>query len=159
MPDGMRALGVDAPIVGYLTNATLVADGATISVDGFEGTPILEQEIAVRIGDDGAIAACAPALEITDLGDPKIGVERVLAGNIFHRAVILGEFTTDLTAVTEEIAAMVRHVGATLEAAGESLQPGDVVITGFFAADPVRGGDEKTIDFGALGTLSARFDA
>ncbi|HEX6390664.1 MAG TPA: glutathione S-transferase C-terminal domain-containing protein [Solirubrobacteraceae bacterium] len=43
-PQAMEALGIDAPIVGYLTNATLVQDGATISVDGFEGTPVLEQD-------------------------------------------------------------------------------------------------------------------
>jgi 2-keto-4-pentenoate hydratase len=158
-PQAMEALGIDAPIVGYLTNATLVPDGATISVDGFEGTPILETEIAVRIGDDGTIAACAAALEITDLGDPKIGVERVLAGNVFHHAVILGEFSDDVSRLPEEIPGMVRHVAATLQDAGESLQPGDVIITGAMKMEPVTGGDAKTVDFGALGSLTARFDA
>jgi 2-keto-4-pentenoate hydratase len=158
-PQAMEALGVDAPIVGYLTNATLLRDGATIAVDGFAGTPILESEIAVRIGADGTAAACAAALEVTDLGDPKIGVERVLAGNVFHRAVILGEFTDDLSAVSDEIRATVRHVAATLQQAGESLQPGDVIITGAMKLEPVKGGDAKTVDFGALGTLSVSFDA
>jgi 2-keto-4-pentenoate hydratase len=158
-PAAMEVLGVDAPIVGYLTNATLLQDGATISLDCFAGTAILETEIAVRIGDDEAIAAWAGALEVTDLGDPKIGVERVLAGNVFHRAVILGEFTEDVGSLPGEIAGTVRHVAATLHEAGESLQPGDVIITGAMAVEPVEGGDAKTVDFGALGTLSVRFDA
>jgi 2-keto-4-pentenoate hydratase len=158
-PAAMQALGIDAPIVGYLTNATLVPDGATISLDGFEGTPILESEIAVRIGGDAMAVACAAALEVTDLGDPRIGVERVLAGNVFHRAVILGEFGDDVSGLPAEIHDTVAHVAATLQEAGESLRLGDVVITGAMTAVPVKGGEEKTVDFGALGTLRARFDA
>ncbi len=158
-PPAMEALGIDAPIVGYLTNATLLPDGATVSVDGFTGTPILETEIAARIGEDGEIAGCAAALEIVDLGDPRIGVERVLAGNVFHHAVILGEFTDDLGALPEDTPATVRHVGAMLEQAGERLQPGDVVITGAMTVAPVKAGDAQTIDFGALGSLSVSFDA
>jgi 2-oxo-3-hexenedioate decarboxylase len=158
-PAGMQVLGIDAPIVGYLTDGTLLPDGATVSVDGFTGAPMLEQEIAVRIGEDGAIVACAAALEVVDLGDPRVGVEKVLAANVFHHAVILGEFTDDLGALTEEIRAIVRHIAGLLGAAGEALQAGDVVITGAMTVEPVKAGDVETVDFGALGTLSVRFDA
>jgi len=158
-PAAMQALETDAPLVGYLTDATLIRGGATVSLDGFTGTPMLESEIAVRIGEDGTIEAHAAALEVADLGDPRVGVERVLAGNIFHRAVLLGEFTDDAETLPEGAPGVVRHVAATLEEAGESLQPGDVIITGAFAVEPVKGGDAHTVDFGPLGSLSVRFDA
>ncbi len=156
-PAAQEALGLDGPIVGYLTNTTLLPDGATVSLDGFTGTPLVEKEIAVRIGDDGAITAQAAALEVVDLGDPRIGVERVLAGNIFHHGVILGEFTQDLSDLSEDARSMVDRVADLLEHAGERLQAGDVVITGALVIEPAA--DEVSFDYGALGSLSVRFDA
>jgi 2-keto-4-pentenoate hydratase len=156
-PQAMALIGVDAPIVGYLTDATLVADGGVVAVGGYSGSPLLESEVAVRIGDDGTIAGQAAALEVVDLGDPGVGVERILAGNIFHRAVILGEFQD--SAPADEIAAMARHVAAVLARAGEELRAGDVIITGAFSVEPVAAGDVRTVDFGLLGELSVEFGA
>src|SRR5207247_3113489 len=60
-----------------------------------------EPEIAVHMGKDlpggtdraatiSAIAALGPAIELADLNPPPDDVEVTLAGNIFHRYVILG---------------------------------------------------------------------
>ena len=47
--------------------------------------------MAVEIGADGrSIAALLPALEVADPPDLSWDVERILAGNIFHRAVAFG---------------------------------------------------------------------
>jgi 2-oxo-3-hexenedioate decarboxylase len=129
---GMQALGIDAPLVGFMTSATLVADGATIDLDGW-GNPLLESEIAVRMGADvpgdatradaaAAVDALAPAIELTDVDVAlvKRGVEDVLAHGIFHRAVVLGSWDTSRAGV--------RLDGIALDVVGSAA---DVV-----AADP-----------------------
>ena len=159
-PAAMSRLGIESPIVGYLTDASLVADGGAVAIGAFDGTPILESEIAVRVDEAGEIVAQAAALEVVDLGDTTIGVERVLAGNIFHRAVMLGEFHETVSPKTgppDDVIDMVIHVRTVLQSVGEDLWPGDVVITGAFALEPVAVGDAKTVDFGALGRLSVAF--
>ena len=97
----MRKLGTSAPLVGFLTDRTLLPDGATCGV-GDWSKPTLEPEIAVRLGRDvepgsdhdttaAAVDALAPAIELVDLG-PGDDIEAILSGNIFHRAVLLGSF-------------------------------------------------------------------
>lgn len=65
-------------MAGFLTSATLVADGWRTSLDGWT-TPTFEPELAVRIDRDvaaeatvdavrAAIGAVAPAIELVDLG-------------------------------------------------------------------------------------------
>src|SRR5438067_3521539 len=54
---------------------------------------------AGRAATVAAIAALGPAIELADLNPPPDDVEVVLAGNIFHRRVILGrseEHTSEL---------------------------------------------------------------
>jgi 2-keto-4-pentenoate hydratase len=95
----MAKVGTDAPLVGFLTDATLVPAGQAVAIDGW-GAPTLEPEVAVRLGVDvpagagrddvlAAIDAVGPAIELIDLGPPD-DVEAVLGGNIFHRNVLLG---------------------------------------------------------------------
>lgn len=191
---GQQALGIDGPLVGFLTDATLLADGATVSVDGWRA-PVLEPEIAVRLGRDvpggatrdeaaAAVDALAPAIELADTGDRPLAVEEVLAGNVFHRAVLLGAWDearagidlagvaldlsgtgTDVSGadpqgVGGDIGELVRHVAATLAAAGEGLRAGDVVITGAIVPPvPVSGGEDVTVTLSGLGTLSVRLIA
>ena len=126
---GMQALGIDAPLVGFMTSATLVADGATIDLDGW-GNPLLESEIAVRMGADvggdatraqaaAAVDALAPAIELTDLDVEiaKRGVEEVLAHGIFHRAVVLGEWDASRAGL--------RLDGIALDVAGSAADASD----------------------------------
>src|SRR5206468_11829026 len=79
---------------------SLVANGATVSLAGWT-KPVAEPEVAVQMGKDlpagadraaasAAIAGVGPAIELADLNPPPDDVEVTLAGNIFHRHVILG---------------------------------------------------------------------
>jgi len=101
----MRAASIDAPLTGFLTNASLASGLTTtdgLSIDDWRNARF-EPEVAVRVGADvpagsdratvqAAIAAAAPALEIVDIGDAS-DIEQVLADNVFHRAFLLGPFS------------------------------------------------------------------
>jgi 2-keto-4-pentenoate hydratase len=191
---GQEALGIDAPLVGFLTDATLLRDGATVSVDGW-AAPVLEAEIAVRMGRDvpgdatreeaaAAVDALAPAIELADTGDRPMAVEEVLAGNVFHRAVLLGRWdetraglrldgiTLDVEGgsadvhgaephgLSGDLPELVRHVAATLAEVGETLAAGDVVITGAIVPPaPVEAGQEIAVRLSGLGGLGVRITA
>src|SRR5436309_8952455 len=99
-PLAMERLRIKAPLVGFMMQKSLVPNGATVSLAGWH-KPVAEPEIAVHIGKDlpgggdraatiAAIAALGPAIELADLNPPPDDVEVTLAGNIFHRHVILG---------------------------------------------------------------------
>jgi 2-keto-4-pentenoate hydratase len=96
----MEKLGIDAPLVGFLTGAGLVESGSTVSLAGWT-KPVAEPEVAVYIGKDvpegasdeiakAAIAGLATAIELADLNPPPAQIEAILGGNIFNRHVILG---------------------------------------------------------------------
>ena len=96
----MERLGITMPAVGYMMEKSVVPDGGTVSVAGWK-QPVAEPEIAVYMATDlasgagrdatiAAIGALGPAIELADLAAPPTDVEVVLAGNIFHRNVILG---------------------------------------------------------------------
>lgn len=101
-----ETLAIDAPLVGFLTDrSVLPADGSAPPIDlGGWTRAIAEAEIAVRIGSDlpsdvseaevlSAVVAVAPAIELADIDIPPSAdaVSAILAGSIFHRAVMLGE--------------------------------------------------------------------
>ena len=99
-PAARERLGTKAPLVGYLTDATLVASGAKISVTNWV-KPCVEPEIAVYFGRDvpggsagetvrAAISAVGPAFELVDLGNPTTDIEAILARNISHKSFALG---------------------------------------------------------------------
>lgn len=99
-PQVRELLGLDAPLVGFLTSRALVDPGAPYSIAGWR-KPALEAEIAVHMGRDlgagadreatkAAIAGLGPAIELADLDRPLDDLEAVLAENIFQRGVILG---------------------------------------------------------------------
>jgi 2-keto-4-pentenoate hydratase len=127
----------------------------------------IEPEIAVYMGSDvvggadrtairTAIAALGPALEIADLSfPPSDGPEKILAGNIYHKGVVLGvrdelragaelrglaatvcrdgsevEVPDDLESNTGALVDIVAIVADTLAEAGERLSAGDVIIAG-----------------------------
>ena len=82
--------GLSEAVVGYMTDTGVSADGATVSLAGW-GAPAVEVEVAIRVGDEGAVAGLAPALELVDLDISFDDIEPVLAGNICHRGVIFGD--------------------------------------------------------------------
>jgi 2-keto-4-pentenoate hydratase len=96
----LEKLGIQAPLIGFLTDQALVASGSTISLADWH-KPVAEPEIAVHIGKDlrggadratvmAAIAGLGPAIELADVDRPPDDVEAILAGNIYQRGIILG---------------------------------------------------------------------
>ncbi|MDP2778205.1 MAG: hypothetical protein Q8O48_11235 [Anaerolineales bacterium] len=99
-PAVLERLRLDAPLIGFLTDKTLLHSNATISIAGWT-KPAMEPEIAVYMGEDlteasvrertpAAIASLGPAIELADVHFPPDDVESILAGNIYNRHIILG---------------------------------------------------------------------
>jgi 2-keto-4-pentenoate hydratase len=85
----MSKLGTAGPVVGFLTDATLIVPGGECAVDGWTA-PKLEPEIAIHLGPGGkGVAGISPAIELADADRPPTEIEAVLAGDIYHRAVVL----------------------------------------------------------------------
>jgi 2-keto-4-pentenoate hydratase len=128
-----------------------------------------------------ALAGLGVAIELVDL-DPDAGdPEAILAGNVFQRHVLLGPVqasarhtrdvhlrvavdgeqvvdTGDVIAATGDVLDAVASVAATLDAAGERLRAGDVVIAGSIVpALAVEPGQEVEVSLPPLGELAVRF--
>jgi 2-keto-4-pentenoate hydratase len=99
-PDAIKRLRTDAPLIGFLTDASVVDSGASVSLRGW-AAPVVEPEIAAHMAAElppqadrasarRAIAALGPAFELADVDPPPAEVEAILAGNIFQRRVVLG---------------------------------------------------------------------
>ena len=190
----MERLGITMPVVGYMMERSVVPDGSTVSVAGWK-QPVAEPEIAVTMAADlaggasreatvAAIGALGPAIELADLPGPPSDVEAVLAGNIFHRNVILGTpdkaragvkldglaglvfrrgaqvaRQEDLQANIGNIVDIVAHVAGTLAAYGEKLRAGDVIITGSIVPPPLIEKDETEFGYtlAPMEQLSVKF--
>src|SRR5437588_10976485 len=162
-PPAMERLKIKAPLVGFMMQKSLIPNASTISLAGWT-KPVVEPEIAVHMGKDlpgaadraatvAAIAALGPAIELADLNPPPDDVEVTLAGNVFHRHVILGPPDSsragakleglvghvfrrgalaakqeNVEALIGEMIGIVQHVAGTLAAYGETLGAGDVII-------------------------------
>jgi 2-oxo-3-hexenedioate decarboxylase len=176
----MQKLGIDAPLVGHLLESGRLESGAVVDISNW-GNPRLEPEIVARVGEDGGIAAIGAAIELIDL-DPSVGdPEKILEADIFQRHVLLGPVTEgasvadvslrlyvngeevaaadDVTTATGDLDGLVAHVAKTLEAAGESLERGDMVICGsIVAALEIAPGDEVEVRLEPLGSLAVSFE-
>ncbi len=97
-----EAMGTTGALVGHVTGATLLPDGATIDVSEWV-KPVLEPEIAIRMGTDlpagasreqalASIDGLASAIEVADLDLPFEDPEAIFEHRLFHRGVILGRF-------------------------------------------------------------------
>lgn len=185
--------GLKGPLVGFLTDRAVVGSGVTVSLSGWR-KPVLEPEIAVHLGADlpggagrattsAAIAGLGPAFELADLVCPADDVERLLAGNINQRKVILGlndvsraggivtglsgrvlrngievANTSDVQAVPGELIGIVRHVADMLAAFGETLRAGQVIITGSIVQPlSVEAGEEVEFRLDPIDSVSIRF--
>jgi 2-keto-4-pentenoate hydratase len=161
-PTWLEKFVIPGPLVGFLTASRRYPSGATVPVQGLTA-PVAESEIAVQLGADvddpnravEAVSALIPAIELADIDAPLDDLEEVLAGNIFHHAVILGEpdpgragglvadlethvlcdgeevdSTRDVEALTGGLAAILTHTATLLGAFGENLRAGEVIIVG-----------------------------
>ncbi|HSK06907.1 MAG TPA: fumarylacetoacetate hydrolase family protein [Acidimicrobiia bacterium] len=164
-PSSLERFGLDAPLIGFMTDASVIADGADVDITGW-GRSVAEPEIFVRLDADlpagagvestrAAIASLGPALELANIDPPPEEVEEILAGNIFHEWVVLGDAdpnrrgadlsglearvtvdgeeihrTTRLEDLTGRIVEVVSHLSALLCDNGERMRAGDLVICG-----------------------------
>jgi 2-keto-4-pentenoate hydratase len=106
-PAALQRLGLDAPLVGFLTDKVLLPSNASVSIQGWT-KPAAEPEMAVYLGQDltgridsaktrVAIASLGPAIELADVHSPPDDVEIILAGNIYNRHVMLGRADSSRT--------------------------------------------------------------
>jgi 2-keto-4-pentenoate hydratase len=171
-----QALGIPAPVIGYLASGTEVPMGGSHSLEGAT-QPAVEPEIAVHVGEGGEVAGLGPALELIDVNLPFDDLERIMAANVFHRAVVLGpvtrgvasvegmearflrdgaeEHAIDVGSAAMEPAAVVALVRGYLDAMGERVQAGDVIIAGsLVTALPARAGERFELRVEGLGTVA-----
>lgn len=160
-PAALASLGTAGPLVGFLTKERLLPDGASVDVSGWT-KPVLEAEVAAHLtGDLGpdttpaealaAVGGWSVAIELADVDRAPVDVEKIVAGNIFHRHVLLGPVVPrrpeglafavtcdgDVIAATSEPEALTGKLGfvlasmaRTLGCCDAALSAGDVVITG-----------------------------
>jgi len=164
-PASLKSLDLKMPLVGFLTDAVLQRTDSTLSLASWI-KPAAEPEVAVYLKEDlsveidrqtarEAISALGPAIEIADVNFPPKDVEKILAGNIYNRHVILGKSdpsradcnldglvgrvyrngqetatVTDFQALTGNFIGIVQHVANFLLSMGQMLRAGEVIITG-----------------------------
>lgn len=119
-PASLELMQITAPLLGYLTDATVFDDGATFETDGWT-RGVVEFEVAVWMGSDlgagateyeaaAAVAAVGPAIEVADV-DLPVGpdsISDIMAGDIFHRGVIFG--TRDESRAGLDITGLTAHI-------------------------------------------------
>jgi 2-keto-4-pentenoate hydratase len=171
-----RALGISAPVIGYLTTATVLPDGAAHSLAGAT-RPAIEPEVALHMGEDGEITALGAALEVIDVDMPFEDVAAILERNVFHRGAALGPpvtGVTDLQGLTARMtrdagedvdidvgqaaldpAEVVRIVRGHLRAIGDDLKAGDVIIAGsLVTAVPLAQDERIELEIDGLGSVA-----
>ena len=164
-PASLERFRLDGPLIGFMTDASVIADGTEVDITDW-GRAVAEPEIFVVLGSDidpgagpdaarTAVAALGPAIELANIDPPPEDVEEILAGNIFHESVVLGDEdparggadlsglearitvdgqelhrTTRLEEMTGQLVDVVSHLAALLGEHGEAMRAGDVVICG-----------------------------
>ena len=185
-PVWLEKFGTSGPLPGFLPGSRKHPSGALVSVEGWT-RPVAEPEMAVYLQDDvddpdrvaDSISAIGPAIELADVDKPPEDIAEVLAGNIFHKAVILGEAdlaraggdisgvearvsrggemvaaTNDPQALIGELGPILTHTAKLLDAFGEKLRAGEVVITGsVFAPLQLSPGEEIGFRLGPVGAV------
>jgi 2-oxo-3-hexenedioate decarboxylase len=166
MPEVEALIGSE-PVIGHLTTATQLEPGGTYRGGGVAVRA--ETEVVILAGVDGGVAALGVGLEIVDVGVEPRALEESIAGNVLHRGFALGpvgplgdEATMTVNGevrhrapVTGDHAATLRSVARWLTAAGERLEPGDVVFAGSLNHVPVASGDHVEAAISGLGSVTA----
>jgi 2-keto-4-pentenoate hydratase len=154
-----------------MTSRSPVEPGGHEDVAGWTA-PMLEPEVAIRVGEAGDVTALAPAIELVDIDLPFDDIEAILAGNIFHRAVVLGDERSGGAAagrcrvlvdgeeaatapVDCDVEGTIAHVAVYLAEHGARLSPGDVIIAGSLTTPlPAAAGTRIEVEVGELGSVS-----
>src|SRR5215813_2676848 len=195
-PAALAKFALTAPLIGFMLDRNVLAAGATVSLAGWV-KPAAEPEVAVEIAADlagggsraaaaEAIGAIGPAIELADVAFAPEDVETILAGNMFHRHVLLGPRdhgrrggrtdglhariarngaahadTTEIEANTGKLVDIVRNVADVLAQCGEQLKTGDVIIAGSVIAPMFLGSEDRALDYALdpIGSVAVRFAA
>ncbi|MCC6778674.1 MAG: hypothetical protein IT537_18940 [Hyphomicrobiales bacterium] len=190
-----KQLQIHGALTGFLTQQARVQSGSVVSLRGWV-KPVAEPEIAVHMGADvpadadeatarAAITGISPVIELVDLTTPPTDPEKILAGNIYQRHIVMGTQgatrpgasaegldcciirrgaesarTIDPQANTGQWVSIVQHVAAVLAAFGERLKAGEIIITGSIVTPIPIDPDEQSIVFEAapIGSVSVRFE-
>jgi 2-oxo-hept-3-ene-1,7-dioate hydratase len=160
-----------------LTSATVSETGQPIDLTGWQ-RPLLEVEVAIRVGVNGEIASLAPALELVDLDLPFDHIGPIIAANVFHRGVVFGPELTGLDpgatglpvtvirggevaasgALDEPPTVTLAMVRSFLDAHGAAIETGQRIIAGSLITPlAVSSGERLEIDFGPLGQMAISF--
>jgi 2-keto-4-pentenoate hydratase len=174
----METLSLTGPVVGFLTDATQVASGGEVGVDGWQ-MPKFEPEIAIHLGPGGeGVAAIGAAIELADADQPPTETEAVLAGDIYHRGVVLGEpvappagpiavtiecdgerfaATDDAEATVGRLGQLAAYVSRYLEHFGAESREGEVIISGSVVPlIDIEAGQTWSSTVGGVGSVEVR---
>jgi len=176
-PAAMAGFAIDRPLVGYLTTGRRLAPGSSVSVAGWT-RGVIEAEIAAYVGPELAVEGWALAVELADVDFPPDDIEKIGAGNVYHRHVLFGDRVAtlpdergvrvrcdgDQVAATSDPDELVGQLGwviattaSTLAAAGNELRAGDVVITGSMIPPmDVMPGQTWEVSAPGLGSIAVR---
>jgi 2-keto-4-pentenoate hydratase len=185
----MEQHGTIAPVVGHLTDRGLREPGSEVPI-GDWGKPAAEPEIAVHVARDvppdgerdavaAAIGGLGAAIELVDLGGGEL--EDILAGDVFHRHVVLGppsagvpvedlrgaivlgdesQHVADPLALVGDPVAALAHLATHLAAFGETVRAGELLITGSIVpALEIAPGQRLEYRLEPVGELRLRFVA
>jgi len=173
----IEALAGAEPVIGHLTSATLLEDGASYRGARADRALRVETELAVEVGEGGAVAGLAVALEVVDVGRPPEGAQALIAANVLHRAVafaptrrgaraapgparlLVGREVREEAPVRGDPAAVVAATATLLEALGERLEPGDRILAGSSCHVPAAPGDHVLAEIAGLGSVAATIAA
>ena len=181
----MAQMGVSEIIVGRLTDAMQLADGADVELARFIH-PRIEPEIAFRLGRDvdrpdiaGCVDAVAPALEIIDsrYRDFRFSLPDVIADNTSAAAFVVGQWQpmTDVAdravrlvvdGVAVETGSTAAILGSPLRALEQlvelaarydiALRAGHVILAGAATAAVAFGAARVEAQVDGIGTASVR---
>ena len=180
IPEVQEQFGIEEPVLGHLTSATVVEPGGEYHASG-AAKLMAEPEVAIELGEDQKIAGLAAAIELVDTGRrPRgEGVEGIVADNIFHSAVVLGPSRPTppgdgvhatvfvngeeraSAEMADDLAEVVLVASRRLEEAGEKLRSGDRIIAGSITSQvgPLSPGDDVVVEVAGLGDIQVRIAA
>ena len=160
----VEALIGSAPVIGNLTGATQLSDGA---VYGGGGPLHADCEVVIEAGT-GRLAV---GLELVDLPPGEGAADAVVAANVLHRAFAVGPMSADVepgegalivngeerarAAAAVDVDATVGAVARWLAALGEELLPADLLFAGSVVQVPLAPGDRVAAAVDGLGRVEA----
>jgi 2-keto-4-pentenoate hydratase len=165
------ALTGSAPVIGYLTTASLAPAAGMHDASGARALRA-ETELLIELATPETIAGVGVAIEIVDVARPPDTMESIVAANVFHRAAVFGEARAAAVApdakarlwvngslreaapATADVEWTVEHVARLLHALGERLRAGDRILAGSLTHVPVAAGDEVQAEIDGLDRLA-----